>query len=128
MVISPLSLLLAVLGSCLLNLMSAEARSPSLNEKQTATSDLELSLPLLLQQPPPNYYQQMANDITSEEDYKPALNEQQQRPKRRLVVRVPFVQNPDTTHLSRIYRQLFTQQKQKKLISPFGYSIRNYIV
>lgn len=34
--------------------------------------------------------------------------------KRRLVVRVPFAQNPDNMQLSRIYKSLFTQQKQKK--------------
>ncbi|KAH7717505.1 hypothetical protein AAVH_15086 [Aphelenchoides avenae] len=32
--------------------------------------------------------------------------------KRRLVVRLPFAQNPDTMQLSRIYKGLFSQQKR----------------
>ncbi|KAI1720166.1 hypothetical protein DdX_05542 [Ditylenchus destructor] len=52
---------------------------------------------------------------------------ERQRAKRRLVVRVPFAQNPDTIRLSRIYRQLFTH-KQKKLNIPFAeYSLRNLL-
>ncbi|CAD5215115.1 unnamed protein product [Bursaphelenchus xylophilus] len=46
--------------------------------------------------------------------------------KRRLVVRVPFAQNPDSIQLSRIYKSLFTQQKQKKL-KAFNFSLRNLL-
>lgn len=45
--------------------------------------------------------------------------------KRRLVVRVPFAHNPDTMQLSRIYKSLLTQQKQKK-VNPFALPLRNY--
>jgi hypothetical protein len=37
--------------------------------------------------------------------------------KRRLVVKIPFAQNPENHHLSRIYKSLFSQ-KVKKEINP----------
>ncbi|TMS35638.1 hypothetical protein L596_002997 [Steinernema carpocapsae] len=44
--------------------------------------------------------------------------------KRRLVVRVPFAQNPDNEQLSRIYKSIFTHAKQKKIGE---YSLRNFL-
>ncbi|VDL75428.1 unnamed protein product [Nippostrongylus brasiliensis] len=35
--------------------------------------------------------------------------------KRRMVIRVPFMQNPDSEQLNRIYHTSFTEQKRKKL-------------
>uniref|UniRef100_A0A183F545 Ribosomal RNA small subunit methyltransferase A n=1 Tax=Heligmosomoides polygyrus TaxID=6339 RepID=A0A183F545_HELPZ len=35
--------------------------------------------------------------------------------KRRMVIRVPFMQNPDSEQLSRIFHTSFTEQKRKKL-------------
>ncbi|CAJ0607028.1 unnamed protein product [Cylicocyclus nassatus] len=37
--------------------------------------------------------------------------------KRRMVIRVPFMQNPDSQQLSRIFHTSFTEQKRKKLYS-----------
>ncbi|KAJ1357718.1 hypothetical protein KIN20_015915 [Parelaphostrongylus tenuis] len=34
--------------------------------------------------------------------------------KRRMVIRVPFMQNPDSEQLSRIFYTSFTEQKRKK--------------
>ncbi|KAK0396132.1 hypothetical protein QR680_001584 [Steinernema hermaphroditum] len=44
--------------------------------------------------------------------------------KRRLVVRVPFAQNPDNEQLSRIYKSMFTHSKQKKIAE---YSLRSFL-
>uniref|UniRef100_A0A1I7ZF64 Transmembrane protein n=1 Tax=Steinernema glaseri TaxID=37863 RepID=A0A1I7ZF64_9BILA len=44
--------------------------------------------------------------------------------KRRLVVRVPFAQNPDNEQLSRIYKSMFTHSKQKKIGE---YSLRSFL-
>ncbi|CAD5210369.1 unnamed protein product [Bursaphelenchus okinawaensis] len=46
--------------------------------------------------------------------------------KRRLVVRVPFAQNPDSIQLSRIYKSLFTQPKQKKL-NTYKFALRSLL-
>uniref|UniRef100_A0A914I527 Uncharacterized protein n=1 Tax=Globodera rostochiensis TaxID=31243 RepID=A0A914I527_GLORO len=49
--------------------------------------------------------------------------------KRRLVVRVPFAQNPDNLHLSRIYKSLFdpSQQSRAKKYELEGYGLRNFV-
>ncbi|CAI4230804.1 unnamed protein product [Auanema sp. JU1783] len=41
--------------------------------------------------------------------------------KRRMLFRVPFMMNPDNEQLSRIFRQAFGEQKQKKLSAFFDY-------
>ncbi|KAI6172115.1 hypothetical protein M3Y98_00937500 [Aphelenchoides besseyi] len=48
--------------------------------------------------------------------------------KRRVVIRVPFAQNPDSIQLNRIYK-LYTQQKEKKELGPstFERALRGWL-
>ena len=47
--------------------------------------------------------------------------------KRRLVVRVPFAQNPDGHQLSRIYKSLFEPSNSRAKKQPWAYSLRHFV-
>ncbi|KAL3113740.1 hypothetical protein niasHT_016029 [Heterodera trifolii] len=59
----------------------------------------------------------------------PATASGEAKQKRRLVVRVPFAQNPDNLHLSRIYKSLFdaSQQSRAKKYESEGYGLRRFV-
>ncbi|KAL3116184.1 hypothetical protein niasHT_002308 [Heterodera trifolii] len=59
----------------------------------------------------------------------PATASGEAKQKRRLVVRVPFAQNPDNLHLSRIYKSLFdaSQQSRAKKYESEGNGLRRFV-
>ncbi|KAH7699640.1 hypothetical protein AAVH_33254 [Aphelenchoides avenae] len=66
-----------------------------------------------------------SNDALSPVDFADVSTPREVPSKRRLVVRLPFANNPDSEQLTRIYRSILTQQKQKK-VKPFSLPLSNF--